>query len=239
MPHARSARVPSRLAVVVALVAAALAVVSGLSAPAYAQATTYFVDDSGSDANPGTSAAAPFATLQKALDLAKPGTTINLAAGIYRQAVITKIDGTAAAPITIKGPETGKNPADRSKAVLYGTGGRVFSIDHSYYTLDGFTIDGQEDINPSAYQDVTSVSQVRGKKDGWQGSADNSKLVYVGAGTKAGITGTTISNMFLTESGGECVRFRNQTKNGLVVNSVISWCGMLGLGFETDLYKYH
>ena len=163
MPHAPSARVPSRLAVVVALVAAALAVVSGLSAPAYAQATTYFVDDSGSDANPGTSAAAPFATLQKALDLAKPGTTINLAAGIYRQAVITKIDGTAAAPITIKGPRR-KNPADRSKAVLYGTGGRVFSIDHSYYTLDGFTIDGQEDINPSAYQDVTSVSQVRGRR---------------------------------------------------------------------------
>ena len=185
MPHARSARVPSRLAVVVALVAAALAVVSGLSAPAYAQATTYFVDPTAaSDANPGTSAAAPFATLQKALDLAEPGTTINLAAGIYREAVITKIDGTAAAPITIKGPETGKNPAGRTKAVLYGTGGRVFSIDHSYYTLDGFTIDGQEDIDPSAYQDVTSVSQVRGYKDGVQGSADNSKLVYVGAGNQ-------------------------------------------------------
>ena len=122
--------------------------------------------------------------------------------------------------------------------MLYGTGGRVFSIDHSYYTLDGFTIDGQEDINPSAYQDVTSVSQVRGKKDGWQGSADNSKLVYVGAGTKAGIAGTTISNMFLTGSA-VSVRFRNQTANGLVVNSVIQWCGMLGLGVEPDQYKYH
>ena len=83
------------------------------------------------------------------------------------------------------------------------------------------------------------MSQVRAKKDGWQGRADNSKLIYVGAGTKAGITGTTISNMFLTESGGECVRFRNQTTNGLVVNSVIQWCGMLGLGVEPDQYKYH
>ena len=45
--------------------------------------------------------------------------------------------------------------------------------------------------------------------------------------------------MFLTGSGGECVRFRNQTANGLVVNSVIQWCGMLGLGVEPDQYKYH
>jgi hypothetical protein len=238
MSHARSTRIPSRLAVVVALVATALAVVSGLSAPAYAQTTQRWVATTGSDTNPGTEAA-PYATLQKALDVATPGMTINLKAGKYRQAVITKIDGTAAAPITIKGPETGKNPATRSQAVLYGTGGRVFSIDHSYYTLDGFTIDGQEDIAPSEYQGITSVSQVRAKKDSWQGRADNSKLVYVGAGTKAGITGTTISNMFLTGSGGECVRFRNQTTNGLVVNSLIQWCGMLGLGVEPDQYKYH
>ena len=48
MPHARSTRVPSRLAVVVALVAAALAVVSGLSAPAYAQTTQRWVSPTAS-----------------------------------------------------------------------------------------------------------------------------------------------------------------------------------------------
>ena len=45
--------------------------------------------------------------------------------------------------------------------------------------------------------------------------------------------------MFLTGSGGECVRFRNRAANSLVVNSVIQWCGMLGLGVEPDQYKYH
>ena len=74
------------------------------------------------------------------------GTTINLKAGTYREAVITKRASTAAAPIKIKGPVEG-----RDKAVLYGLGGRVFSIDHSYYTLDGFTIDGQQNIARSEY----------------------------------------------------------------------------------------
>ena len=116
-----SARVPSRVAIVVALVAAVLAVVSGLSAPAHAQGSAYWVDPAGSDTNAGTTSA-PFKTLQKALDVAQPGTTINLRAGTYREAVITKRAGTAAAPITIKGPETGKALSGRDKAVLYGLG---------------------------------------------------------------------------------------------------------------------
>ena len=128
----------------------------------------------------------------------------------------------------------------RYKAVLYGLGGRVFSINHSYYTLDGFTIDGQQNIARTAYPDVTSLSQVRAFKDSVQGRAVNSKLVYVGASApRADIVGTTISNMFLTGSGGECVRFRNRAANSLIVNSVIQWCGMLGLGVEPDQYKYH
>jgi hypothetical protein len=233
MSHNRSVRVPSRLAVVVALVVAALTVVSGLSTPAHAQTSTTWVSPTGSDTNAGTEAA-PFKTLQKALDAATTGTTINLKAGTYREAVITKRAGTAAAPIKIKGPVEG-----RDKAVLYGLGGRVFSIDHSYYTLEGFTIDGQQNIARSEYEGKT-LSQVRGFKDSVQGRAVNSKLVYVGAtNTTADIVGVTISNMFLTGSGGECVRFRNRAANSLVVNSLIQWCGMLGQGIEPDQYKYH
>ena len=94
----------------------------------------------------------PFKTLQKALDVARPGTTINLKSpATYREAVATKTAGTATAPITIKGPETGKDVTGRYKAVLYGLGGRVFSINHSYYTLSGFTIDGQQSIARTEY----------------------------------------------------------------------------------------
>jgi methionine-rich copper-binding protein CopC len=237
MPRDLSARVPSRLAAVVALVVVGLAAVIVGSTPAHAQGSVYYVNPDtkvGNNANTGTSSSAPFATLQKALDVAQAGATINLAAGTYREAVITKRAGTAAAPITVKGPQEG-----RDKAVLYGLGGRVFSIDHSYYTLTGFTIDGQQNIARSEYPNVTSLSQIEAFKNSVQAKAVNSKLVYVGASTtSADIVGTTISNMFLNGSGGECVRFRNRAANSLIVDSVIQWCGMRASG-SGDQYTYH
>src|SRR5689334_11337807 len=123
MPHHRSARVRSCLAGGVALVVAALTTVA-LGTPAQAAGTAYFVSPTGADTNSGTSAAAPFKTIQHALDLAQPGTTITLAAGTYKEAAATKVAGTAAAPITIKGPETGKDVAGRYEAVLYSPAGR-------------------------------------------------------------------------------------------------------------------
>ena len=236
MQHRRSIRVRS---VVLAFAVAIMGVATGVGAsPAYA-ATDYWVAPTGADTNGGTQTA-PFKTLQKALDVAQPGTTINLAAGTYREAVATKTAGTAAAPITIKGPETGKDVNGRYKAVLYGLGGRVFSINHSYYTLSGFTIDGQQNIARTAYPAVSSLSQIRTFKDSVQDRAVNSKLVYVGASTtQFDIVGTTISDMFLNGSGGECVRFRDRAANSLIDNSTIQWCGMLGQGNDTDQYKYH
>src|SRR5450759_3696841 len=47
-----------------------------------AQATTYYVSSSGSDASAGT-VTAPFATLQKAVNLANPGDTIYMRGGTY------------------------------------------------------------------------------------------------------------------------------------------------------------
>ena len=93
-----------------------------------------YVSPSGSDANSGTTPEQPFQTIQHAIDLAQPGDTVNLAAGVYFQDVISKRAGTATAPITIKGP---------SDAIIKGGGGpRIFQINHDNLTLDGFTIDG-------------------------------------------------------------------------------------------------
>src|SRR5690242_8393002 len=141
MPHARFTRVPSRLAVVVALVVAALGTVSALAPPAHAAAAFWVDPVAGVDTNPGTSAA-PFRTLQKALSkgVVAPGDTINLKPGNYNEAVATQVPGTQAAPITIKGPGTGKVADPAVQAVLRGLGGRVFSINHSWYTLTGFAI---------------------------------------------------------------------------------------------------
>lgn len=82
---------------------AALAVGAPLVLPppsvAAAAATAYYVSPSGSDSNSGTSAGSPLATIQKAVDLAPTGAVVNLAAGTYRQDVVTKRAG-----VTITGP---------------------------------------------------------------------------------------------------------------------------------------
>ena len=240
MLHRRPARSRSRTLLGIGLTVAVLTGLTGLWATANAAGAAYFVSPTGSDANTGTNAAVPFKTIQKALDLAAPGSTITLAAGEYPESIVTKTAGTAASPITIKGPESGKSASGRYQAVVKskGTGGYVVAINHSNYTLDGFTVDGQPGIDRSAYP--TSLSAVRGFKDAVQGKAINTKLVYVGADVASrDITGTRISNMFLSGAGGECVRFRNRAAASLVVNSVIQWCGMLASGDDSSKYKYH
>ena len=240
MLHRRPARPRSRALLGVGLTVAVLTGLTGLWATANAAGAAYFVSPTGSDTNTGTNAGVPFKTIQKALDLAAPGSTITLAAGEYPESIVTKTAGTAASPITIKGPESGKSVSGRYQAVVKskGTGGYVVAISHSNYVLDGFTVDGQPGIARSAYP--TSLSAVRGFKDGVQGKAINTKLVYVGADVASrDITGTRISNMFLSGAGGECVRFRNRAAASLVVNSVIQWCGMLASGDDSSKYKYH
>jgi Bacterial Ig domain/Protein of unknown function (DUF1565) len=240
MLHRRPARHRTRTLLGVGLAVAVLTGLTGLWATANAAGAAYFVSPTGADTNPGTSAAAPFKTIQKALDLAAAGSTITLAPGVYRESIVTKTAGTAASPITIKGPETGKSVGDRYKAVLAGkgTGGYVVAISHSNYVLDGFTVDGQPNIARNEYP--TSLSAVKGFKDSVQSRAINTKLVYVGADVASrDITGTRIANMFLNGAGGECVRFRNRAAASLVVDSVIQWCGMLASGDDSSKYKYH
>jgi Protein of unknown function (DUF1565) len=222
MLHRRPARPRSRILLSIGLTVALLTGLTGLWATANAAGAAYFVSPTGT--NPGTSAAAPFKTIQKALDLAAAGSTITLAPGVYRESIVTKTAGTAASPITIKGPETGKDAGGRYQAVLAGkgAGGYVVALSHSNYVLDGFTVDGQPSIDRGEYP--ASLSAARGFKDSVQSRTINTKLVYVGADVASrDITGTRISNMFLSGAGGECVRFRNRAAASLVVNSVIQW----------------
>ena len=63
-----------------------------ISGYSLAQAATYYVAPTGNNANPGT-ISQPFATLQKAHDVANPGDTIYMRGGTYpmpAQTVITR-----------------------------------------------------------------------------------------------------------------------------------------------------
>nr|WP_277991254.1 DUF1565 domain-containing protein [Corallococcus macrosporus] len=201
-----------------------------------ASAAPLYVSPSGSDSNAGTSASAPLKTLQAALDKATAGTTINLAAGTYRERPTTKRAGTATAPITIKGPETGKARSGRYKAVLFGTG-RIFNIDHSHYVLEGFTIDGQEKLLNASWP--TSLSGVSAFKDANTGVVADGRLIYIGSSeTSRDITGVVIRDMFLNGAGGECIRMRSNAHHNEIANSVIQWCGLYAKS-SSDGYRYH
>jgi hypothetical protein len=202
--------------------------------PVYTQ--VLHVDPAGPDSGDG-SVGAPLRTIQAALDAAVPGTLITLAPGVYREELHTVRDGAPGAPITIKGPETGTDRAGRYRATLYGTG-RVVSIDHSYYTLDGFTIDGQEALAGTTFP--TTVAAMNAFKDGVAEKVADGRLVYVGAGDRThDLTGITLTNMFLSGAGGECVRFRNNAHDNVVADSVIQYCGLYGKGSGTKRARYH
>jgi hypothetical protein len=62
--------------------------------------TTYHVATNGADSNPGTDSK-PFRTIQKAVNAAKPGDSILVHAGVYREVVTIRTSGTSAARIRL------------------------------------------------------------------------------------------------------------------------------------------
>jgi len=199
--------------------------------------TDYYVGPDGSDANSGVLSSAPLRTIQVALNKVHAGDTIHLAPGIYHGQPTTVRDGAPGAPITIRGPENGMNRAGRYRAVLYGTG-RIFNINNSYYTLSGFTIDGQERLAGVTYP--TTLAAARSFKSSLAARVVDGRLIYLGSADSArGVTGVAIRNMFLSGAGGECVRIRGDAYANEISSSVIQWCGMRGTGDGVSSYRYH
>lgn len=64
--------------------------------------STYYVSPQGKDTNPGTSIDAPLKTIQQAVTLAMPGSSIFIRGGVYRETVTTSRSGTPTAPITLQ-----------------------------------------------------------------------------------------------------------------------------------------
>src|SRR5215218_8627679 len=97
-------------------------------------ADTFFVSPEGTDEAHGTGAD-PLQSIQRALEVARPGDEVRLLPGRYLQDFRSVRDGMAGRPIVIAGPPD---------AVVSGAGqSRVVEIRHDYIELRGFTLDGQ------------------------------------------------------------------------------------------------
>lgn len=228
-------------AVILAMLAVLTVVILGhepAPTPPAAAGPALFVSPEGRDGNDGTSPATAFASIQAALEKATAGSVITLAPGVYHEQPQSVRDGAPGAPITIRGPENGTDRAGRYQAVLFGTG-RIVNIDHSWITLQGFTIDGEEQLANTPMP--TDVAGIDAFKQSVQDRVEDSRLVYIGSndGTRD-ITGVTVDNMFLSSAGGECVRLRNGAHDNAITNSVIQYCGMYGKSEKgVDRAEFH
>lgn len=138
-------------------------------------------------------------SLQKALDNVKPGDTIFLEDGLYLQDIITKVDGELSKRITVKGSRS---------AIIKGAGDRdrIFEINHSYYTLDGFTIDGHHGDGDKESDYTDKCLFVLGTK--------KPELIRDHRGEYlSSLDGLIVKNMLMQNSGGETMRLRSFITN--------------------------
>jgi hypothetical protein len=114
-------------------VLAALAVLS-LAGPAHA--ADWFVVPGGVGTGTGSF---PFGRIQDALNAARAGDVITVAPGTYTETLSTVRNGAAGAPITVR--------ASQPRAVVVTRPGRVLSVGHAYFVVDGLVLDGQYGAN--------------------------------------------------------------------------------------------
>ncbi|MEC2448998.1 chondroitinase-B domain-containing protein, partial [Bacillus cereus] len=124
------------------LILSFIILILALPAPTFAQSnnnvtsgTDYYVSPAGSDLNTGT-LDQPFATIQKAADVATEGSTIYIRSGVYNQKVHVTHSGISEAPITFQNYQNEKVILDGSKVKLEDDG--LFTIeDKNYIQVNG------------------------------------------------------------------------------------------------------
>lgn len=168
------------------------------------QEKTLFVHPKGND-KLENSLSTPFATIQRALDIAQPGDTILLMHGEYLQDVSTIRNGLPNKPISIVG---------MPGAIVKGGGKTsIFDIRHSYIELSNFSIDGL----------FSSSNQV---------TAFRKKLIYIKGLENKGITGIKLLYMNIKNARDECIRIKYLAQKNEVAYSHISYCGAQDYQFD-------
>ena len=148
----------------------------------------------------------PGESIQAALNAAMPGDTVYLNSGEHAEDIRTARDGRADAPITITGD---------ADAVLKGEGAsRLFEVNHDYYVIQGFTIDGLHG-------------------DGDSSSDYSEKLVFA-IGTEAldGVEGMRVLHMTFLNAGDEALRLRYYATNNEIAYNTFVGAGVKDFVFN-------
>lgn len=160
----------------------------------------YYVAPHGDDGHRGDDWRRPLRTIQRALDLARPGERVGVGAGDYHEDLRSVRDGTPDSPIRLVG-----TPG----AVIRGAGrARVVEIRHSHLELSHLEVDGEV------------------KRRG-EGVDYRDKLIYVmGRDERAGITGVRLLGLSLRNAAGECVRLKYFAHGNELAYSSVKRCGI-------------
>ena len=157
-------------------------------------------------------------SIQDALDKAQPGDTVSLADGKY-DGFISVRDGEKDARITISG--------SRDAIVNGGKSSRMIEINHSYHTLDGFTVDGKTGSGSKSEDYIDKCVYVLGTKKPEVIRANGEEY-------ESSLDGMLIENMFITNCGGECMRLRSFITNAEVSGNHFKGCGVHDFKFPSS-----
>ena len=152
----------------------------------------------------------PKDSIQGALEEAQPGDVVVLGDGEYAQDFKSVRSGTRENRITITGSR---------EAIVHGKSeSRMIEINHSYITLDGFTASGKNNGGKKSEDYVDKCIYIIGTNPP-EAIREN------GAEYESSLDGMVVSNMHITDCGGECLRIRSFVTNAEVVGNKIDGCG--------------
>jgi NPCBM/NEW2 domain/Right handed beta helix region len=125
------------------------ALVTRVDGPSAVAGRALYVANDGDDANPGTQAA-PFASIQWAVDHADPGTTIFIRGGTYRERVDITVSGSEDAGRIVLRNQPGETPIldGSGLTVPAGFGGMISIESRHHVTLQGLDVRGYRSSEP-------------------------------------------------------------------------------------------
>lgn len=155
----------------VAIVAAGPITAMGVNATA----AEYFVSPAGKDTASGKAEAEAFATLSKGISVLKPGDTLTMLPGTYRESVVATLTGMPDAPITIRAkyPGTVLMRGDRDLYDFHLAEG----MKYTYWTAFSQRVEGvAERSGLWMYKPMLSVTDVEQNLGSFYQDADNGRL---------------------------------------------------------------